>query len=725
MRLSLCWLMAAATVLFFRLDLAAADLSPFLLGKRDSIQPVWQVVVRGQVAYVANDIDGLQILNVFNPANPVRLSGITNDEPTLGVALGTGPTADYAFVASGGGGVDVLNVSDPINPQLVTNLLDEIVEFQANAVLVSPSGLYLYIADDSSGLKIVDISSPTIPGSFTLVGGCSTEGTAQALIISPNNANMVYVADGEAGLTRVNTANKSEPFIPDPGNVPLDYGYAWDLAANQNNVFLACADGGMMITDDSFRPDLIPPTYYPTAAEARGVLLQGSALFLACSEAGVEVLNITNPRKPARFGGFFAGGYGYEANDLAQSGTNFYLATAGLQIINTNLPSNPQRVGNYTPTNEYFELADTRAVGVTANYALLSDDNFGFLLLNVTNPASPKLLTNFPPNFTAATPNSIAIVSNFAYLAEGNSGLEILDVSVLTNPVVTVLDLESITTASIVDTPGSAFDVAVEGNYAYVADGGSGLRVIDVTDPYAAFDRGNKVTGGFANGLAVSNGYVYMADGGRGLAIFDVSDPDNPLAIGNADTPGNANDVALSGRYAFVADGGIGLSVVDISDPFHPQYKAGLNTGDTATGIAVMGDYAYVADWFGCLLVIDIRSPLSPRRVSENLAFYAPYNVRTYNNRVYIAAGDKGMQILPPFRPVQFNPVVNIQSNTARIKVSGPTGQVFRIQRSSSLGNGASWSDWLPVSFSNGNPIELTDTNYPANARRFYRAISP
>ena len=57
----------------------------------------------------------------------------------------------------------------------------------------------------------------------------------------------------------------------------------------------------------------------------------------------------------------------------------------------------------------------------------------------------------------------------------------ILDVS---NP-------SSISTISLIDTPGNAMSVYVQGNYAYIADGENGLVVIDVSiakSPEIIFD---------------------------------------------------------------------------------------------------------------------------------------------------------------------------------------------------------------------------------------------
>ena len=61
-----------------------------------------------------------------------------------------------------------------------------------------------------------------------------------------------------------------------------------------------------------------------------------------------------------------------------------------------------------------------------------------------------------------------------AYVAAGPLGLRIVDIS---NPLVPVI----IGTA---DTPGTAADVAVAGNYCFIADGAD-LKVIDISNPQA------------------------------------------------------------------------------------------------------------------------------------------------------------------------------------------------------------------------------------------------
>jgi len=70
------------------------------------------------------------------------------------------------------------------------------------------------------------------------------------------------------------------------------------------------------------------------------------------------------------------------------------------------------------------------------------------------------------------------------------------------------------------NTPDYAYDVAVAGSYAYVADGVAGLRVIDVSDPANPQERGYCHTADYALGVAVAGNYAYVADEAAGLQII-------------------------------------------------------------------------------------------------------------------------------------------------------------------------------------------------------------
>jgi len=87
----------------------------------------------------------------------------------------------------------------------------------------------------------------------------------------------------------------------------------------------------------------------------------------------------------------------------------------------------------------------------------------------------------------------------------------------------TAQDSLNVSLVGFYDTPGKANGVAVAGNYAYVADSGSGLRVVNIANPAAPSEVGFYVTPGDAMGVAVSGNYAYVADYGSGLGIYDCS----------------------------------------------------------------------------------------------------------------------------------------------------------------------------------------------------------
>ena len=107
-----------------------------------------------------------------------------------------------------------------------------------------------------------------------------------------------------------------------------------------------------------------------------------------------------------------------------------------------------------------------------------------------------------------------------------------------------------------VDTPGWSQSIYISGSYVYVADGSSGLQVIDISDLASPVIIGSVETPYYALGVYISGSYAYVADGYSGLQVIDISDPSNPAIIGSVDTPGYAREGYVSGSYAYVAEGG-------------------------------------------------------------------------------------------------------------------------------------------------------------------------
>ncbi len=94
------------------------------------------------------------------------------------------------------------------------------------------------------------------------------------------------------------------------------------------------------------------------------------------------------------------------------------------------------------------------------------------------------------------------------------------------------------------DTPGLAYDIAVVGDTAYVADSFSGLQMMDISDPAAPIFLGSYDTPGSARSVAVVGTIAYVADEYPGLQIIDVSDCPPCLGDFNGDGTLNFFDVS-------------------------------------------------------------------------------------------------------------------------------------------------------------------------------------
>ena len=101
---------------------------------------------------------------------------------------------------------------------------------------------------------------------------------------------------------------------------------------------------------------------------------------------------------------------------------------------------------------------------------------------------------------------------------------------------------------------GSTRAVAVSGHHAYIGVGPR-LVILDVSNAAHPEVAGQTdVLPGIVGGVVVSGNYAYVADGHSGLRIIDVSNFSGLTEVGSCYTLG-AVGVAVSGNYAYVADG--------------------------------------------------------------------------------------------------------------------------------------------------------------------------
>ncbi len=80
--------------------------------------------------------------------------------------------------------------------------------------------------------------------------------------------------------------------------------------------------------------------------------------------------------------------------------------------------------------------------------------------------------------------------------------------------------------------------------------------------PNSLGETGYYNTPGVAQAVKITSGTAYVADGGSGLRVISTSQPAAPSEVGYYDTPGSGYDVAVAGNYAYLADGDCGLMIL-------------------------------------------------------------------------------------------------------------------------------------------------------------------
>ncbi|MDD3144577.1 MAG: hypothetical protein PHV23_00535 [Candidatus Gracilibacteria bacterium] len=221
----------------------------------------------------------------------------------------------------------------------------------------------------------------------------------------------------------------------------------------------------------------------------------------------------------------------------------------------------------------------------------------------------------------------VVVEGNYAYMTNNlRNSVSILDIS---NPASPTLVTELVNNNGTLRLSGAA-GIVKDGNYLYIASQVSdALQIINVTNPLvptAAGQLRNTTTLNGARGIAKVGNYVYLAcDTYDALQVINVTNPAAPAITGtirNTTTLNGARDVKIVGNYAYVTSyNRDALSILDISNPASPTFitevrdRTNLNG---AWGLEIVGNYAYVSSYLNnSVRIIDITTPTAPVALSN------------------------------------------------------------------------------------------------------------
>ncbi len=463
------------------------------------------------------------------------------------------------------------------------------------------------------------------------------------------------------GLRAIDTSDPANPALLDSVEAT---GTPWDVTAVGHVAYVSAREAGVETFDISDPATLTALGRYDTDGTALGVAFAGGVAHVADGEAGLLTLDASEPGTLAPLATLDTSGTAY---DIALSGLTAYVAdgSAGLLAIDVSYPGTPTVLGSIDTSGSAYK------VDVLGDLAYVADGASGVTAIDVSDPSAMRVLGRRPMGDVAY---SVALSGGTGFVAGGSAGLETLQISEPAD--LTLLDSEPSNYAAYVDVQGDTLHIAdwgslymldvsdpasmtpyywyasdgsytctVDGNIAYVANGWSGVRLIDVSDPMNPTQISLFNTPDYATRVAVSGNVAYFADFRAGVHAVDVSDPSSPVLLDTYNTPGYAYAVHAVGTTVWVGDYQAGIRALDASDPTNLTSLGSYNTPGNSYDIELEGDVAYVADVGGGLRVFDVSDPASITPIAQRTLAGSAWDVSAQGDQLAVA-DDTGISIL-------------------------------------------------------------------------------
>ena len=282
-------------------------------------------------------------------------------------------------------------------------------------------------------------------------------------------------------------------------------------------------------------------------------------------------------------------------------------------------------------------------------------------------PSNPVDIT---PEWLNITPKDVAVDGNYAYVAGSYNGVQIYDITDPANPV----------WVKKVDVGGAVDLIEVSGGYAYL-DVGSGFHIwqMDPTGDCIPIKEIEVYASVYE--FKISGGYAYIVDSSYGLVVVDI-DPPSEASIVNYVLIYSGRDIAISGDYAYVS-GYMGLSVIDISSPDSPEEVHVVDISEVKN-VAIEGSHAYVTNGFN-LGIVDITSPESAYEVTTTELAVFSNDISVLNGYAYVVHQNEEIQVMDVDPPESPSLVGLVESPGVVSKVEASTDNIFMIDYQSAV----------------------------------------
>jgi hypothetical protein len=277
--------------------------------------PANYVRAEGSRLYVAADRT-LNIFDVTNPSTPRRLGGYTFPENVRAMIV----SGAIVFVSAEFNLLRIVEATDAAAPVERGSLP---IRSGIRTMAMSEPGL-IVMTTSLEGFEVVDVSNPSSPARIS--SNLFTDSYSQGVAAS---GRLVLAADSSTGV------------------------FVFDLTSPKSAEVIATLPHAYARLAKDVPPAWISPDL--AIAAANGSTAATTAVVLDKVTGHVEIVDVTDPRKPASVGAIDLGS---RAQGLALRGSRVYVGTRqGVQIVDLATPANPARVGAIGTTQPPQDIA--------------------------------------------------------------------------------------------------------------------------------------------------------------------------------------------------------------------------------------------------------------------------------------------------------------------------------------------------------------------------------
>jgi len=520
------------------------------LGNRTASSMIKYLYAKDNYIYVANDFEGLWIIDVTDPTNPFKASWvvdvsdplnpeITGSNTAIDFSAGISVEDDYVYICSPfTSSINIVNISNPSNPEFIENYILPGAGFTFNIQVQNETA---FVTGDMSGIFIVDVSNPELPALLSNYIPPNWGMIDQALDVVVSEGIM-YIA----GFSNIYIADVFDPSNPMhlAAYAIGDGFYHTNVAISGSLLSVATQNTGLYTMDvsDPSTPFVTDNTM--TGASCTDVIVNDNYAYASQTHNGTRVVDISDINDPTEVGFY---GVWPDVTSYSSCFNNDELYVSGYMtsahVLDVANPLDPVEIATWPDYSTY----NTQIID---NLLYASTGNNLFYILDITDPTNPAITGEYTSTYVSDLvltyglevkdydDKRYAFVTVFCYSFSGGTeygAVVILDVTDPTN-LIEVSNIPSI----------RPYDVAIEGNYLYISENGvsadipGGIKVVDITDPLNPIEHGSwSLPEARAYDIAVYENAVYLAASYAGLRVIDVSDPDDPTEVGYYDTESN------------------------------------------------------------------------------------------------------------------------------------------------------------------------------------------